>query len=203
MIAVKPLHNLKAWSPILVNDSGSVIVVKPLHSSKALFPILVNDSGNVIVVKPVQPSKALSPILVNDSGSVIVVKPVQPAKAALPILVNDSGSVIVFKPLNPSQRLSGICSTWSPKVKVVILVLQKRELPLPQARAFQVTEVKPVQPEKALPPILVTDSGIVIEVKPFNSEQRPLGICSTWFPKVKVVIFVSLLTMSPQLLRKR
>ena len=158
----------------------------------------------MIAVKPLHNLKAWSPILVNDSGSVIVVKPVQPAKAALPILVNDSGSVIVFKPLNPSQRLSGICSTWSPKVKVVMVLLLLKILPpLLQARAFQATEVRLVQPAKVPLTILVTDSGIVIEVKPFNSEQRPLGICSTWFPKVKVVIFVSLLTMSPQLLRKR
>ena len=34
-----------------------------------------------------------------------------------------------------------------------------------------VIEVKPVQPENALPPMLVTPSGIVIEVRPVQPEN--------------------------------
>ena len=43
-----------------------------------------------------------------------------------------------------------------------------------------VTEVKP-HPEKALPPILVTFSGIVIEVKPLHPEKVSTPMLVTLF----------------------
>ena len=49
-----------------------------------------------------------------------------------------------------------------------------------------------MQPEKADSPILVTDEGIVIEVKPLNPEHKFDGIRSTLSPNVKVLIFVQL-----------
>ena len=42
----------------------------------------------------------------------------------------------------------------------------KAEIPISVTDSGIVTEVKPVQSEKAYSPILVTDSGITIEVKP-------------------------------------
>ena len=48
-----------------------------------------------------------------------------------------------------------------------------------QLRAFHVTEVKPVQPEKAPSPILVTPSGIVTEVKPSQPLKAPSPILVT------------------------
>ena len=115
-----------------------------------------------------QPEKAPSSILVTDEGIVTEVKPVQSEKAQVPILVTDEGMVIEVKPLNPEHKFDGIFSTLSPNVMVLIRQLINGEPPDEQFRAFHVTEVKPVQPEKAEPPILVTDSGIVTEVKPMQ-----------------------------------
>ena len=139
--------------------------------------MLVTDSGTVIAVRPIQPEKASLPILANDSGSIIDIKPSQSAKALSPILVTNSGIVIVVKPFNPEQRPAGICSTWSPKVKVVIILLlaSKRLRPILQACAFQVTDFKRIQLKAPLP-ILVTNSGIVIVVKPSHNEKALLPI---------------------------
>ena len=50
------------------------------------------------------------------------------------------------------------------------------------------TKVKPVQPEKALSSILVTDSGMVIEVSLLIFRQRLAGIRSTLSPNTNVSI---------------
>jgi hypothetical protein len=51
-----------------------IIEVKPLHQKKAKSPILVTESGMFIEVKP-QQEKAFSPILVTESEMIIEVKP--------------------------------------------------------------------------------------------------------------------------------
>ena len=51
-----------------------------------------------------------------------------------------------------------------------------------------VIEVKPVQPEKTPLLILVTDSGIVTEVKPLNPEHKYSVIFSILSPNVMVLI---------------
>ena len=40
-------------------------------------------------------------------------------------------------------------------------------------------DVKPLQPEKAAPPILVTELGIVIDVKPLQPEKASFPILVT------------------------
>ena len=135
----------KAEPPILVTDEGMVIEVKPLNPEHKFDGIFSTLSPNVKVlifvqlengkpfdeqfrafhvteVKPVQPSKAALPILVTPSGIVTEVKPVQPLKALSSILVTASGIVTEAKPLNPEHKSDGICSTLSPKVKVLIFV---------------------------------------------------------------------------------
>ena len=51
-----------------------------------------------------------------------------------------------------------------------------------------ITDVKPVHPEKAALPILVTEFGIVTDVKPVISQHRLSGMILTLFPKVKLII---------------
>ena len=96
--------------------------------------------------------------------------------------------VIEVKPLNPEHKYSVIFSILSPNVMVLIGQLEN-SLPLDeQFRAFHVTEINPVQPEKAELPILVTDEGMVIEVSLLIFRQRLAGICSTLSPNVMVLI---------------
>jgi hypothetical protein len=45
----------------------------------------------------------------------------------------------------------------------------------------------PLHSEKALFPIVVTDSGMVTEVKPLQEEKALAGIVSTLFPMFRVV----------------
>ena len=59
--------------------------------SKASDPILVTESGIVMLVRLLQPLKALLPILVTESGIVMLVRLLQPSKAPYPILVTESG----------------------------------------------------------------------------------------------------------------
>ena len=163
----------KAELPILVTDSGIVTEAKPLNPEHKSDGIISTLSPNVMViigqlvngepsdeqlrafhmteVKPVQPLNAELPITDTDSGIVTEVKPVQPEKAEPPILVTDEGIVTEAKPLNPEHKSDGIFSTLSPNVMVLIGQLVNGEPFDEQFRAFHVTEVKPVQPEKAEP----------------------------------------------------
>ena len=56
---------------------------------------------------------------------------------------------------------------------------EKAELPILVTASGIVTEVKPVQCQKAYLPILVTASGIVTEVKPLQSEKASSPILVT------------------------
>ena len=77
------------------------------------------------------------------------VKPSQPLKALYPMLVTDEGMVIEVKPLNPEHKSDGIFSTLSPNVMVLIGQLVNGEPFDEQFRAFHMTEVKPLQYQKA------------------------------------------------------
>jgi hypothetical protein len=52
-----------------------------------------------------------------------------------------------------------------------------------------VTDLNPLHLKKAPLPIEVTELGMVTEVKPLSSSQRPAGITFTPSPKVNVLIF--------------
>ena len=69
-------------------------MVKELQPAKAFSPIVVTESGMVIEVRAEQPKKAPSLISVREVGKCIVVKELQPAKAYSPIVVTESGMVI-------------------------------------------------------------------------------------------------------------
>ena len=206
---VKPVQPRKADSPIPITDWGMVIEVslliprqRPAGICSTLSPkvniIIFTQLENgelsdmpsklllvqfrafqITEIKPVQSSNAPSPILITASGMVTDVKPVQPKKAYSPIPITDSGMVIEVSLLIPWQRPAGICSTLSPKINDSMLLAAFRKGELSISRAFHVTEVKPVQPEKALQPILVTDLGMVTEVKPVQPEKAILPMLVT------------------------
>gem|GEM_PF-6832555 len=56
--------------------------------------------------------------------------------------------------------------------------------------ALNKTDVRFVSPRKASTYILVTESGIVIEVKPSKSAHKYIGILFTLLPKVKDVMLL-------------
>ena len=120
------------------------------------------------------------------------VSPLQLKRAKAPMPVTPPGIVTAVKPLKSEHKCDGIFSTLSPNVMVLIGQLGNGDPFDEQFRAFHVTEVKPSQPEKAPSPILVTDEGMVIEVKPLNPEHKYSVIFSTLSPNVKVLIFVQL-----------
>ena len=64
----------------------------------------------------------------------------------------------------------------------------KALLPMLVTEFGMVTEVKPVQPWKALLPMLVTEFGMVTEVSPVILRHINAGITRTLLPKVKLVI---------------
>lgn len=60
------------------------------------------------------------------------------------------------------------------------------------------TERKPVQPEKALLPIVVTELGIFTELMPVKFRHKLIGIDSTPSPIAKDERFVASLSHSPR-----
>ena len=55
LIVVKPVHPVKAASPMLVTELGISTDFKPLHPSKAHKPMLVTELPIVKDVKPIHP----------------------------------------------------------------------------------------------------------------------------------------------------
>ena len=92
---------------------GIIICVIPVDAN-AFVPIVVNDSGNVIVVSWPHPLNALSPILFILVGNSIVVNDVAPLNAFDPIFVVDE--IITFSILFICDCHSG----WFVSVKSVI-----------------------------------------------------------------------------------
>ena len=141
MTDVKLLQYAKAELPILVTEFGIVIDVKPLQSKKARFPILVTEFGIVIDVKLLQYKKAYSPIVVTEFGMVTDVKPLQPPKAAPIIFFTLLG--IEYWP----EYVFGIYTN----ISLTIII-----------------SFSPLQSRKAQLPILVTEFGMVTDVKPMQ-----------------------------------
>ena len=97
------------------------------------------------------------------------VRPVQPSKAWSPIEVTNLGIVTFFNFVWLYAIYSGIDFTSSPITRLVsgqsLNHLSLSLLGDAQFSALKVTEVRLVQPEKALPPIEVIELGIEIEVR--------------------------------------
>ena len=94
------LDALKAASPILLIELGSMILVMPLPLN-AYLPILITPSGITKSDRAVVNSNALSPILVTLLGMVMLVRLVQELNALLPILVTLLGKVSIVRLVQP------------------------------------------------------------------------------------------------------
>ena len=153
---VKPLQPEKAPAPIEVTEVGISTEVKPLQSEKALCPIDVTELGISTEVKPLQFANAYSPIEVTEVGITTEVKPLQPEKAEGPIEVTEVGMIVFLQP-----HIKEL-------VAVSIIALQ---LSLESYTVFPLSTVmlsNPLQQEKALLPIDVTELGITTDVKPLQ-----------------------------------
>jgi len=87
---VRPVHSVKAKSPILVTDGGIEREVRPRHLRSALDPIVVSDSGRVRLVNLVHPSNTEPLRMVRFFGSDSEVKCTQFLNAQRSILVMES-----------------------------------------------------------------------------------------------------------------
>lgn len=78
--------------------------------------------------------------------------------------------VILVKLANPLHRYAGILSTSLPKINssipVILLKGGVEDVKLEQDFTFQLTVFNPEQLEKTLSPIVATELGIVMLVKP-------------------------------------
>ena len=105
----------------------------------------------VIEVRDSQPLKAEPPILVTEEGMVIEVREEQPSKAYLPILVTEEGITLFLQPTMSMFVFRSIMQLFS--LRYILLLLST------------VIEARDLQPLKAHVPILVTEGGMVIEVR--------------------------------------
>ena len=114
----------------------------------------VTELGMVMLVRPEQPENALSPMSVTELGMVMLVKPVQPENALYRMLVTDEGMVVA---LQPTMRVL---------LAVPIMALQLLRESYFVFPASTLILVKPVQRSNAKLPMLVTELGMVMLVKP-------------------------------------
>ena len=70
---------------MVVSELGNSMVVRDEQELKAPSPIAVNDDGNSMVVSDEQPLKAQSPIVVSELGNFIYFSDEQSLNASLPI----------------------------------------------------------------------------------------------------------------------
>ena len=188
-----------------MTELGIVTEVNPLQSLKAELLIEVTELGIVTSVI-FEPARKLSgnistslPIVtveMLDFGistieeqffafQIRLVKPLQPEKAKSPIEVTELPIVTDVRPERPQHKHAGIFSTSLPNVNVLIPVkplngAEYSEKSL-QVFAFQLTDVKPLQLWKAELPIVVTELGIVTDVKLEHSLNAPLPIAVTGY----------------------
>ena len=149
----------KAFSPMDVTSSGIEIDENPVQFAKAEFGIIFKPLG--IEANPEQPENAPVPMFVTPRGMSIDIKPEQSENAESPMLITLSGSLIDFNPVQPENALFAI-TLVSSGIMNTKLVAEENLFPHIESA---MTRVSPVQLSKALP-MLVTLSGIVIEVKP-------------------------------------
>lgn len=112
--SVRLLHNSNALLPILVTESGMVILVRLLQEENAPAPMPVTEFVIVIFLRSVQPRNANSPILVTESGMVTLVRLLQPSNASSLILVTESGMVTLVRlaSITSSEIIPFIQESW-------------------------------------------------------------------------------------------
>ena len=120
-----------------------------------------------VTVRSADPAKAEAPMVVTFSGIVSEVKLVQLEKILAGILVTLLPMVTSFNAV-PKRLSLSMPLTLRPKCKVSGATLIKEYVPnasVPPPSAM-VNFLMPVQPLKALLPIVATPLGMVMEVKP-------------------------------------
>jgi hypothetical protein len=173
----------KALDPMLLTANGMVTDVKPVIPWKAFAPMLVTDDGIVMDVRPLAFRNALSPMLSYVTIRALVApynNAVAPDNAPLslntlvshdtvipdlPYNVYDIVVLGMILGLRPSKNVD------SSKMAVVIPEFRKALGPMLVTDNGIVMDVKPVIPWNALSPMLVTDDGIVIDVTPDASKK--------------------------------
>jgi hypothetical protein len=170
----------------LVTDAGIVTEVKPVQFSNARYPIAVKPLGNCKLVKLVQPLKALFPIDVTPFIVGSDCNCLQPSNASLPIAVTLSGNCMLVKLVQPLNAEAPIDVTVFGIVTVVSAVaFSNTEGSTVVAPVSIVAVVRLVQPMNHCPTHavlptteVVTDAGIVTEVKPvqFSNARYPIAV---------------------------
>ena len=137
-----------------------VMEVKLLQPLKQPTSKLQIESGMVMEVKPLQSEKHLSPKLVTEVGIVMEVKLLQPEKHLSPKLVTELGIWLFLHPAINSL------------VEVRIIALQSSLESYTGLAASTTMRSRLLQSEKHLSPKLVTELGMVMEVKLLQPEKQ-------------------------------
>ena len=165
VMEVRPLQYKNAPLPMLVTELPMVTEVRPLQPENADLPIVVTELGMVYV--PCFPlGYRISSVcdLLNNTPSIeeqvelfsstlISVRPLQPENADLPIVVTELG--IVYAPCFPvGHRTNSVCdllnTTPSMEEQTVLF-------------SSTLISVRPLQPENADSPMLVTGKIITLQ----------------------------------------
>ncbi len=188
VMELNPVTSRKALAPMLVTEDGMVMELNPVTSRKALAPMLVTEDEIVIDVTPVAYWNALSPMLVYVSICTLVApynNAVAPDNAPLPLnilVIHDT--VIPDFPYNilvPGVLLRPSRSVDSSKTALVNPELENAFSPMLLTDDGMVTDVRPVAPWKALAPMLLTDDGMETDVRPVASWKALAPILATVF----------------------
>ncbi len=164
----------------MVTELGIVKVVRFWHQEKASSPIVVTELDIVTLVRE-QLLKALFPIVVTESGIVIELRE-RPKKEESPIILTDSGIIVYSHPAIRVLVAVWIMALQLLRLSYIVLPLdtvifinevQRAKIPIPilLTESGIVIEVSPVHPKKAFLPIVVTELGIAIEVSPVHPEK--------------------------------
>ena len=158
-----------------------VIVLRDLHLQKHLIPKLVTEEGMSMEVRAEQPEKHKSPRLVTEEGMVMEVRAEQPEKQKSPRLVTEEGMSMEVRDepeKQPSPRLvteEGITVLAHPKimllVEVSIIALQFFRESYTGLFSSTMMEVRDEQLPKHHSPKLVTEEGMVMEVRDEPEKQ--------------------------------
>ena len=153
----------KALFPMLVTESGTLMLFRALHPTKAKSPMLVTESGMAMLSKDQQSAKALSRMLVIESGMLMFFKDRHFAKALSPMLVTESGMLIFSKDRHFAKALSPMLVTES---GMAMLSKNKQS-----AKALSPMQL---HPGKVISSLDLLESGMTT----FTSPQHPLKASS-------------------------
>ena len=139
---------------MLVTELPIVTLVRPVQSANATSPMVVTELGMVMLVRPVQSLNAQLPISVTELGMVTLVRLVQPENAFHPMVVTEEGIMVALQP-STSVLLA---------VSMIALQLSRESYFVLPAATLML--VRPMQPANAPLPMVVTELGMVMLVRP-------------------------------------